>query len=103
MKTLGDFAKYIRSKNAGPFWMTMDVFFETKNDFDKIVALNVITPELISSLFGTPTDQVRIFLCDNVHTIKISIPRPVIQGSIHDKDIHAGQQYVLLSDIEVAV
>jgi hypothetical protein len=103
MKTLGDFAKYIRSKNAGPFWMTMDVFFETKDDFDKIVALNVITPELISSLFGTPTDQVRFFLCDNVHTIKISIPRPVIQGSIHDKDIHAGQQYVLLSDIEVAV
>jgi hypothetical protein len=102
MATLGEIAKYIRSKNAGPFWMTMDVFFETRGAFDKIVGLNVITTELISALFGTQTDQVRIFLCDKVNTIKISIPRPVIQGSLRDKDIHAGQQYVLLSDIEVA-
>jgi hypothetical protein len=103
MMTLGAFAKYVRSKNAGPFWMTLDVFFETKEDFYTIADRNIITPELISGLFGTPPEQVRIFLCDNVNTIKISIPRPVIQGSLDDKDIHAGQQYVLLSNVEVTV
>jgi len=103
MTTLGAFAKYIRSKNAGPFWMTMDVFFETKEDFYTIADRNIITPELISELFGTPTEQVRIFLCDNVYTIKISIPRPVTQGSLADRDIHAGQQYILLSDTKIDV
>ena len=103
MTTLGEFAKYVRSKNAGPFWMTMDVFFETKEDFYTIADRNIITPEVISELFGTPTDQVRIFLCDSVNTIKVSIPRPVTQGSLADKDIHAGQQFVLLSDVEITL
>ena len=103
MTTLGAFAKYVRSKNAGPFWMTMDVFFETKEDFYTVADRNIITPEAISGLFGTPPEQVRIFLCENVNTIKVSIPRPVIQGSLNDKDIHAGQQFVLLSNIEVTV
>ena len=103
MTTLGAFAKYVRSKNAGPFWMTLDVFFETEEDFYTVADRSIITPELISGLFGTPPEQVRIFLCDNVNTIKISIPRPVTQGSLGDKDIHAGQQYVLLSNMEVAI
>lgn len=101
MTTLGGLAKYIRSKNAGPFWMTLDVFFETEEDFYTVADRNIITPELISGLFGTPPEQVRIFLCVNVNTIKISIPRPVTQGSLADKDIHAGQQYVLLSDVKI--
>lgn len=103
MTTLGEFAKYIRSKNAGPFWMTMDVFFKTKEDFYTVADRNIITPEVISGLFSTPSEQVRIFLCENVDTIKISIPRPVTQGSLSDKDIHAGQQYVLLSNLEITV
>jgi len=103
MTTLGGFAKYVRSKNAGPFWMTLDVFFKTEEDFYTIADRNIITPELISELFGTPPERVRIFLCNTVNTIKISIPRPVTQGSLDDRDIHAGQQFILLSDVEVNI
>ena len=28
MATLGDLAKLVRSKNAGPFWLTIDIMFE---------------------------------------------------------------------------
>ncbi len=99
--TLGNFAKYIRSKNAGPFWLTMEIFLKSKNDFDRLVALRVVSPELISQLYGTPADQVQIFLCEDINIIKISIPRPVIQGSLQDKDIHAGQQFTGLAAVEI--
>ena len=96
--TLSQYAKYVRSKNAGPFWLTFEIFLKNKEDYDKLVAMNIVTPELISKLYNTPVDQVQIFLCDNINTIKISIPRPVIQGSPQDKDIHGGQQSVFLAN-----
>ena len=33
MKTLSKITKNIRSKNAGPFWVTVDLFFKDKYSF----------------------------------------------------------------------
>jgi hypothetical protein len=101
--TLRDYALYVRSKNAGPFWMTFEIFLKNKEDYDKLAGMSVVTPELISKLYGTPADQVQILFCDNINIIKISIPRPVSQGSPEDKDIHAGQQSVFLANVELQV
>jgi hypothetical protein len=100
---LGDYAKYIRSKNAGPFWLTMEIFLKSKKDFDRLVSHNLITPGLISRLYGTPAENVQIFLCQDIDIIKISIPRPVVQGCLQDKDIHAGQQFIALANVEIGV
>lgn len=99
--TLRDYALYVRSKNAGPFCLTLEIFLKNKEDYDNLVTMNLVTPELISKIYGPPADQVQIFLCENTYIIKISIPRPVIQGSLQDKDLHAGQQSVLLADVEI--
>jgi hypothetical protein len=101
--TIREFAHYVRSKNAGSFWLTFDIFLKNKEDYDKLVAMNVITPELISRIYGTPADQVQIFLCDNINIVKISNPRPVTHGGRKDKDIHSGQQAVFLANVEIEV
>ena len=101
--TIRDFALYVRSKNAGPFCLTLEIFLKNKEDYDKLVSLNVVTPELISKLYGAPADKVEIFFCENINIIKISIPRPGSQGSPQDKDVHAGQQSVFLANIEIDV
>ena len=36
MSTLGEKVKKIRSKNAGPFWITIDIFCGTKQVYDDI-------------------------------------------------------------------
>jgi Domain of unknown function (DUF4387) len=36
-----------------------------------------------------------------IRAIKVSFPRPVVQGSRNDSDLHAGQQYVAILGIEV--
>jgi hypothetical protein len=35
--TLGALAHEVRSKNAGPFWITFDVVFATEDDYVKVV------------------------------------------------------------------
>ena len=36
-----------------------------------------------------------------LRAIKISFPRPVTQGSFTDRDMHSGQQHVLLAAVVV--
>lgn len=103
MTTLGEFSKYIRSKNAGPFWMTLDVFFKSVEDYEKALDLQLITEELIHRLYSTPIEQVRIFNCKNLNTIKISIPRPTSQAGVADRDVHSGQQFSILSDVKINI
>ena len=100
-RTLGDVADLIRSKNAGPFWMTLDMFFATDADYEVVAAPGTIEPRNIADLYRVPPDDVRIFHLPSLRAIKISFPRPVTQGSFSDRDIHAGQQYIPLSQLPV--
>lgn len=51
---LKDFAKVIRSKNAGPFEMTMDIVLKNQEDYLYIKENNIINRELISELYRIP-------------------------------------------------
>jgi len=101
MATLGELASLIRSKNAGPFQLTIDVMFNKPENFLRVVQSGVITRELIASMFQTPEEQVELFTVDNALAIKASLPRPVPQGDIGDSDSHGGQQYAPLVDLDV--
>ena len=100
-RTLGDVADLIRSKNAGPFWMTLDMFFASDADYEVVAAPGILERGNIADLYRVPPDDVRIFHLPRVRAIKISFPRPVTQGSFTDRDIHAGQQYIPLSQLPV--
>jgi len=101
MTKLGNIAKLIRSKNAGPFELTIDIMFGNETDYYKVKRSNVINSALISSLYKTNTDDIRTEYFDPAWSIKISIPRPQTSGSLKDADIYGGQQYGPLVDIEI--
>jgi hypothetical protein len=101
MTTLGEMAKLIRSKNAGPFELTFDVLFEHEAAYLKVKKAGVITPASVGALYGVPADKVECYYCDNALAVKASIPRPFIQGDIYDSDGYGGQQYAPLIAIEV--
>ena len=100
-RTLGNVADLIRSKNAGPFWMTLDIFCGTDADYEAVAAPGTIEPRNIADLYGVPPDDVRIFHLPNLRAIKVSFPRPVTQGSFTDRDIHAGQQNIPLTRLTI--
>jgi len=100
-ETLDDVADLVRSKNAGPFWLTLDVFLPTDEAYERVCASDVVDPGTIAALYKSHPDKVRVFAMPALRAIKISFPRPVTQGSFADRDMHSGQQHVLLAAIEL--
>lgn len=96
-RTIGDLATLVRSKNAGPFWLTLDVFCDTDAAYTAVAAPDVITPQHIADIYHTDPETVRIFRIHDLRVVKISFPRPIVQGAIADRDMHAGQQHLPLS------
>jgi len=97
--TLGDHALEIRSKNAGPFWMTLEAFM--KDDAGYQLAADLINEATIAALYAVPVETVLIFRIAALNVVKISFPRPVAQGSLRDRDIHGGQHHVPLASLAV--
>ena len=94
--TLGDLAQLIRTKNAGPFWMTIDVFFRNHTDYTRVADAAVLTAQVVAEHYGVDATTVRLFHLSAINVVKASFPRPTTQGSFTDRDIHAGQQHVPL-------
>ena len=98
---LKEIAKIIRSKNAGPFYYTLDIIFKDYSDLDMVLKQNLITPESISKLYNVPTSKVKVFEYKPAFAIKITIPRPVPSGDLEDTDVFGTQQHAPLLDISV--
>tara|TARA_Y100001958_G_scaffold32776_1_gene21321 strand:+ start:297 stop:596 length:300 start_codon:yes stop_codon:yes gene_type:complete len=98
LSTLGEKVKKIRSKNAGPFWITVDVFCGDKKVYKDV--RNKLKNSKISSLFMISEHDLNRFEIDNLNVIKFSFPRKTIQGDIFDRDMHGAQLAVLLSEMK---
>lgn len=96
MPTLKDTATYVRSKAAGPFWVTIDIFCGSPEAFDRIRKASALAPAEVGALYGAPANQVKVFEIAPLNVIKISFPRVRVQGSARDSDSHAGQYFVPL-------
>lgn len=99
MKTLEQTVKYIRSKNAGPFWLTIDAFCHDVPDTEKVVAAFERERNFIAKSFHVKPDDLEIYCLKDIRVAKISLPRVPIEGSRNERDMHGGQQYVSLLDI----
>jgi hypothetical protein len=101
MSKIGEVCRHIRSKNAGPFWVTIDFFFDGEEKFRRYRDGPALGPELFERLFGTNPALVKRMPVDSLHMIKVSYPRPNPQGWMQERDMHAGQQFARLLDIEI--
>jgi hypothetical protein len=102
MTQLAKLASLIRSKNAGPFELTIDIMFNDAAKYERVKRSGAVTREVIAAVYGVEPGSVRFFLADNALAIKASIPRPIVQGDVGDTDGHGGQQYAPLMSIEIA-
>ena len=97
MSTLGEKVKKIRSKNAGPFWITIDIFCGREEVYNE-VCLNLNNSKIANLLMINIKDLKR-FEIENLYVIKFSFPRNIIQGNIYDRDMHGAQLGILLSEM----
>jgi hypothetical protein len=98
LSILGEKVKKIRSKNAGPFWITIDIFCGSEEVF-KDVCLNLKNSKIANLLMINIKDLKR-FEIEKLNVVKFSFPRNLTQGHILDRDMHGAQLAVLLSEMD---
>lgn len=98
---LMDYTKMLRSKNAGPLWLTMDLSFADKSTLMKLLQSRVLNTATIASLYGVPEEHVKIIPYPVVNAIKITVPRCHPSGALEDDDIYGCQQHMRLANLEV--
>lgn len=102
MQSLKDVAHYVRSKAAGPFWVTVDIFCGDRESFDRIRRAPGLSGPAVAAIYGVSGNAVKVFEVPALNVIKISFPRTEPQGSRRDADSHAGQFFVPLLDLPIA-
>ena len=100
---LVDLATLIRSKNAGPFFLTFDIMFSDEEPYRLVTESHLLSEQAFAELYKCPASSVRVFECESALAIKFSIPRPIPQGDLGDGDLHGGQQFAPLMAIEIPV
>ena len=103
MARLRELATLIRSKNAGPFLLTLDLIFDRRDTYDQIVRSGVLDAEAIARLYNVPSHQVQFFLCPEIMAIKATIPRLVGAGDPLDSDVYGAQQIGPVLDLEIPI
>ncbi|MFJ6930577.1 DUF4387 domain-containing protein [Streptomyces nigra] len=99
--TLGDLAHEVRSKNAGPFWVTMELFMRDEDGYRIAADETFLNEGTIARLYQLDEADVQLFRIPSLNVVKISFPRPVGQASLRDRDVHSGQHHVPLALLPV--
>jgi len=99
---LYDLAHVIRSKNAGPYTLTVDLVFADRASYDRLLSSPDFSEVTVARLYGVSVQAVAIRPFDSVLTVKVSLPRPgPSSGAPGDTDVYGCQQHFPLADLEL--
>ncbi|MEN6319926.1 MAG: DUF4387 domain-containing protein [Syntrophaceae bacterium] len=106
MKTvpLTELASVIRSKNAGPYELTLDIMFKREEDYLYVKKIQFFNSDIVAHIYGiSPQDIINIIYFDPAWAIKISLIRPVVSGAIGETDVYGAQQHAPLLYIQIPI
>lgn len=100
-QVLSEVADFVRAKNAGPFWTTLDVFLLTDEAYARVAADSVINADSIVQLYEVDPGNVRIFR-QNPRQVVIVDTRPRVHRAASSAGIAAflmGSRAVLTRNV----
>jgi len=101
MALIKHIAKVCKSKNAGPFDLTIDVVFEDDAMFERVRATGVLGPALFARLYDVAEADVLVTPYPAGRAFKATLPRLVPAGDIGDTDVYGAQQHAPLLDVDI--
>lgn len=96
---LRSLARVVRSKNAGPTVLTLDLFFKDAAAYARAVASPALAPAAVAALYGVPVDAVACHRLPQLCALKYSLPRTCCAGDPGDGDIYGAQQHAPLLEL----
>lgn len=104
MKTvpLTELAAVIRSKNAGPHELTIDILFKEERHYAYLKGITFFTRELFARLYGVSVEKViNLVYFDPASAVKCTLVRPMVSGAPGDADIYGAQQHAPVLSLRV--
>ena len=94
-------ARVVRSKNAGPFGLTIDLLFATDAQLARAARAESLSAAAVAALYGVPVSDVVVIEHPASRALKIALRRPTPAGSLDDRDLYGAQQHVPLLSAEI--
>ena len=66
--------RLIRSKDAGPFMLTIDLFCHDADAYRRVLDSGVVQPQLFADLYGVDPSDVEIHRVETLNAVKVSFP-----------------------------
>src|SRR5689334_21564209 len=98
---LSELAQVIRSKNAGPRRLTLDIMFATDADYQKAAQSPALGPAAIAALYRLPAQAVTVIPYPVGRAIKVVMARSMMAGDPGDVDVYGAQQHAPLLQVEL--
>ncbi|KAK8107590.1 uncharacterized protein PG998_009603 [Apiospora kogelbergensis] len=107
VRVLGDIARVLRSKNSGPYEITMDAMFESEATYRAVKQSGLLSEESVAATIGVSMEH--IVWCgffDPARAFKVTIPRIrggklVPAGGFMEDDVHGTQQHLELFNMKL--
>ena len=94
---LRELASVIRSKNAGPYELTLDVMLKDDETFRRVRDADVINKKTVARLYRVKEEDVlSIVYFPNARAVKATIVRPMPSGALGERDVYGAQQHAPL-------
>ena len=100
MAELGTIVEKVRSKNAGPFWLTVDIFCGSPEAYVRV--RDGLKSSDVARVLDTPLQTLKRFDIEDLRVVKLSLPRPAVQGTREDRDMHGAALAALVAEIDIS-
>jgi Domain of unknown function (DUF4387) len=99
---LHELASVVRSKNAGPFLVTVDIFFADRGAFDRVRSSGLLEPESVASLYGRDvTDVYGVFWEPDALGAKVTLRKRPSVNDLLCSDLFGSHQHVPIAYAEI--
>lgn len=99
MPEVREIVEKVRSKNAGPFWLTIDIFCGSPAAYQRL--RDGLSTARMAKAFDVPAGTIKRFDIADLNVVKFSLPRPAVQGVPADRDMHGAGWAPLVAEIEI--
>ncbi|MEM9708148.1 MAG: DUF4387 family protein [Pseudomonadota bacterium] len=99
MSNLRGLVEKVRSKNAGPFWLTIDIFCGSAEAYARV--RDGLSTAAVAEVLGANSQDLRRFDIESLNVVKFSLPRPQIQGAQEDRDMHGASWANLVAELKL--
>lgn len=103
-RKLYECAKVLRSKNSGPFQVTLDCLFDDESIYYKVKDSGIINEELVCEMYHISKEMIsEIVFFDPALGFKITFFRKISSGTCFDTDVYGAQQHAPLMELVIDI